>query len=110
MQEIHFEELSPRRRQLFRQMHHISFGRYERLGVESGDPVIRADTRIIREIKFGKTACAPPAFDNSSVLKEQQVKLLNYLDQIGNGTLEILRFQCGLPFQLHVEDHMFAPK
>lgn len=97
--------LSPARRRLVELLQHVNFGRLEDLNVLEGDPVYDPPPRVVREIKFGgdnnpraETAAADFA------LKSQVVELMQCLDRIGDGIIDVLEVKHGLPFRMSVAE------
>lgn len=96
--------LSPARRRLVELMQDLNFGRIERLEVQGGQPVFEPPPRVIREIKFG--AHNGPRHEGvlrDFVLKAQLVEFFACLDAFGDGVIERLEVQHGLPFRVIVE-------
>ncbi len=96
--------LSPARRRLVELMQDLNFGRIERLEVLDGQPVFDPPPRIVREIKFGApNGPRPEAALCDFVLKAQLVEFFAWLDTLGDGVIERLEVQHGLPFRIVVE-------
>lgn len=96
--------LSPARRRLVELMQDLNFGRIERLEVLDGQPVFDPPPRIVREIKFGaQNGPRPEATLRDFVLKAQFVEFFAWLDTLGDGVIERLEVQHGLPFRIVVE-------
>lgn len=95
--------LSPARRRLVELMQDLNFGRVERLEVLDGQPVFDPPPRIVREIKFGaQNEPRPEGVLRDFVLKAQLVEFFACLDTLGDGVLERLEVQHGLPFRVVV--------
>jgi hypothetical protein len=96
--------LSPARRRLVELMQDLNFGRLERLEVLDSQPVFDPPPRIVREIKFGaQNGPRPEAVLRDFVLKAQLVEFCAWLDTLGDGVIERLEVQHGLPFRIVVE-------
>ena len=97
--------LSPARRRLLALMQGINFGRIERLVVRDGEPVFDPAPRVVREIKFGgENGPRPEVKAQDFVLKAQTVELFTSLGRLGDGTVECIEVQHGLPFRMKVEE------
>jgi hypothetical protein len=96
--------LSPAQRRLVELMQDLNFGRIERLEVLDGQPVFDPPPRIVREIKFGaQNGPRSEAALRDFVLKAQLVEFFAWLDTLGDGVIERLEVQHGLPFRIVVE-------
>jgi hypothetical protein len=97
--------LSPRRRALIERMQSLNFGRIEQLVVEQGEPVFGPNTRVVREHKFGgENGPRPEAALSDFPLKGQVIELFGLLDQIRDGTVDLLEIKHGVPFRTFVAD------
>ncbi|NQU19764.1 MAG: hypothetical protein HQ567_00665 [Candidatus Nealsonbacteria bacterium] len=91
-------------RRLVELMQQVNFGRIENLAVRSGRPVLDPPPRIVREVKFGgQNGARPEASSGNFALKAQVVELLQYIDAMRNGLIEVLEIKHGLPFRIIVE-------
>jgi hypothetical protein len=98
-------DLSAPRAGLLELMQSINFGRIEGLAVLNGDPVLDPPPRVIREVKFGSENGPRPELDAADfLLKTQVVELFQHLDQICDGTIEVLEIRHGLPFRMLVAE------
>jgi hypothetical protein len=96
-------DLTPARQQLVQICRDLGFGSIRNLRIVAGEPVLRSPSSIVRDIVFGKQngprdaeAC------DDFALKSQVVELFSYLDQLGDGVIELLVVKHGLPFQMQV--------
>jgi hypothetical protein len=97
--------VSPDRRALVNTMSHLGFGRIEDLEVREGEPVLGADTRVLRDLCFGKAGPAdPPPAGPGFALKRPVIELFEAFDRIGSGRIEFLEIHHGLPFRMRVEE------
>ena len=104
MTTIHYQRLSPGRKNLVRQMQEINFGRIERLGIKDGEPVFNPPPKIVREVKFGgDNGSRPEKSDADFALKSQVVDLFRQLDGISSGQIDLIEIKHGLPFRMLVE-------
>ncbi len=95
--------LSPARRRLVEVMQWVNFGRLENLHVRGGEPVLDPLPRIVREIKIGgDNGPRPESRREDFLLKNHLTELFAHLDELGEGTVEVLEIKHGLPFRLLV--------
>jgi hypothetical protein len=95
--------LSFARRRLVQLMQQINFGRIEALVVRGGEPVLDPPPRVVRELKFGaENGPRPEAAAADFLLKAQVVELLRELDDLGDGTIDLIEVKHGLPFRMLV--------
>jgi hypothetical protein len=83
-------------------MQTIGFGRFEKLRIESGEPVVAPWPTTLREIRFGNDLPLP-GFASEFTLKTQVVELLRYTRSIATGEIRVLEFRHGLPFSMEIE-------
>lgn len=97
--------LSPARRRLLELLQQVNFGRMETLVVANGEPVFNPPPRIVREIKFGGENGPRQELGIADFhLKSQVVDLLAFLDELQNGTIDVLDVKHGLPFRAVVAE------
>jgi hypothetical protein len=96
--------LSPARRRLLDLIREIGFGRIEGLIVRSAEPVFAPAPRVLREVSFREYphVKALPRHEDFA-LKRQMIGLLEELDRIGDGRIDQMEVQNGLPFRIRVE-------
>ena len=91
--------LSPARRHLVELMQRLNFGRIEALRICGGEPVLNPSPTVIREYKFcAENGPRPEAGRPDCRLKNQVCALMQLLDDLGNGVIEVLTVKHGLPF------------
>jgi hypothetical protein len=97
--------LSPARRQLVERLQRINFGRLEELVIRNQEPVLDPPPKVIREVKFGgDNGPRSELKDADFLLKSQVVELLDAIDGINNGVIELLEIKHGLPFRMLVRE------
>lgn len=97
--------LSEPRKRLVELMQHINFGRVERLVVANGQPVLDPPPTIIREVKFGaENGPRPELHVDDFMLKSQVVELLDALDDLCDGVIDVLEVKHGLPFRMLIRE------
>jgi hypothetical protein len=94
-------ELSAGRRRLVELQQQINFGRIEGMRVRAGEPVLDPLPRVVREIKIGgDNGPRPEARRDDFLLKGHHAELFAHLDELRDGTVEVLEIKHGLPFRL----------
>ena len=97
------QDLSPGRARLVQLCQQLNFGRIEHLGVCGGEPVFEPPPRVVREVKFGgENGPRPELSWQDFPLKSQVIELLTCLDELSDGTIEVLEIKHGLPFRMLV--------
>jgi hypothetical protein len=97
---VTFADLSQPRRALFRLIHHLYFGRVERLLVRAGEPELAPPPQTIQEWKFaGENVPRPGLTRADALLKAQHLELLVLLDRVRDGQIDVLEVHHGLPFR-----------
>ncbi|MBU1700153.1 MAG: hypothetical protein KJ970_18125 [Candidatus Eisenbacteria bacterium] len=94
--------LTQQRRRLLELMQQISFGKIEDLTVRSGEPVLDPPPRVVREIRLGRAGPGPGKGKDDFLLKRQVVELFDEMTRVGNGRIERIDIQGGLPFRVFV--------
>lgn len=93
--------LTSARKHLLVLMQRLNFGRIEGLAVRGGQPVFNPVPRLLREVKFGgENGPRPESAAADFTLKVQVVELFRQLDEIGDGTVELIEVKHGLPFRM----------
>ena len=78
------------------------------LVVRNGDPVLDPMPRIVRHIRFPRSAKPrPDASAEDFTLKAAAREFFEYLDQVENGKLKQVKVYDGLPSLVEVEDSDF---
>ena len=91
--------LSPARRRLVEICQELNFGRIENLEVRGGEPILYPRPTTVREHKFaGENGPRIESGRADYLLKSQMRDLMQLIDEIGDGTLAVLRVKHGLPF------------
>ncbi len=100
-----FSELSRNGQKLVKRMQEISFGRIEALHIRGGEPVFDPAPRVIRKLKLGSksTSGIDPDLINYT-LKSEVARLFAIIADIGDGQIQSLTVQDGLPFLMEIAD------
>lgn len=94
--------LSPNVRRLVDLVEEIDFGTIENLQVRAGEPCFDPPPRVLRTIKL-KPQPAGKEPRREGEIKDQTFALIRQLRRIGDGTVELIEVQAGLPFRLVLE-------
>jgi hypothetical protein len=95
--------LSEARKRLVLLMQQLNFARVEGLVVRDGEPVLDPLPRIVREHKFsGENGPRPEALLADFVLKPQLLDLFREVEELGDGTIDVLTIKHGLPFNCEI--------
>jgi len=90
-------------------MQHLDFGRIEGLKVRCGEPAMLEEARIVRDMKLGKgLSTREEASLKDFALNAQVVDLLSLIETIGDGEIECIFVQNGLPFKVTFEDEFLT--
>lgn len=90
-------------------MRDISFGRIEGLAVAGGEPVFQNGPTVVRDIKFGAGSDSIPINPKQDFsLKAQVIEMFEHLQNMSNGTVEVLEIKNGLPFRMSVKETIEA--
>jgi hypothetical protein len=95
---ISLKSLSPARQDLLICMHEKQFGSIRNLVIVNGEPMMQR-AKVTRRRNLTKLTSAKPVSRNF-ILKDAQIQLLDQLDEVGNGELELVTFRNGLPCEL----------
>ena len=91
--------VTPDQQRLLRLIRAIDFGFIEGLHVAAGQPAFDPEPRVVQGVKFGSEFRLGAARRSSNLTPEDQ-QLLAMLAAIGDGVVECLEVQHGLPFRL----------
>jgi hypothetical protein len=98
------EDLLPCERRLVAAMQRLQFGRFERLKIQNGQPILTPWPVTIRGIKFGsEIASVDQMIASEFTLGRQVVELLAYIRSVQIGEIRTLTFSHGFPFSMEIE-------
>ena len=101
--------LSQAKRRFIELMQWINHGRIEGLKVHDGDPVLDPPPVIVRDIKLGgENGPRRELGANDFALKSQIVEFFSELDDLGNGTVDMIEIKHGLPFRMSIKETIRA--
>jgi len=99
------QDLSVAWQQLVELMQWINHGRIFDLTVRDGQPVMDPPPRVVREIKFGgDNGPRTEGTKSDFKLKAQVRDFFEHLEALGNGVIQCIEIQRGLPFRMTVEE------
>ena len=97
--------LTPPQARLVDLMQRLNFGRIEDLHVLDGEPLFDPPPRIVRSVKLGReNGPRPEAGNPDFALKAEVIELLTLLEKMGDGVIERIDVQHGLPVMMTFED------
>ena len=97
--------LSQPRQHLVELMQYINFGRITRLSIQHCEPVLDPFPGIVREIKFvSENGPRTELTSDDFLLKRQVIELLEFLDKLQDGVIDVLEIKHGLPFRMIVTE------
>ena len=97
--------LSPARARLVDLMQRLNFGRIEGLHVLDGVPLFDPPPRVFRDVKPGRiNGPRPEAAKADFDLKAEVIDLFVHLEEVGDGVIERIEVQHGLPFRMTFEE------
>jgi hypothetical protein len=104
-------ELSPQRQRLVKRAQDLGFGRFERLVIRRGEPVLDGPEkpRVVRTFRAGRALGRrndprPQAAAEDFALRQEVVDLLTWLDGFDNGVIDRLEVVAGLPSYWDAEE------
>ena len=97
--------LSPQRQRLVALMQRMNFGRIEGLHILNGEPLFDPQPRVIREVKLARdNGPRPEIVKTDFALKAEVIDLFAQLEAVGDGVIERIEIQHGLPFRMTFEE------
>jgi hypothetical protein len=100
MRSLNLSSLSPSRRQLLLWTRGLSFGWVEGLQVCDGEPVVVPPPKRIREVKLqGESVPLLTDAELEMPLREPELELFKYFDQVRDVTVERLLVKYSMPFK-----------
>ena len=99
-----FSHLSPLRQVLVRLLQSINFGHVDGLEVRGGEPVFSPAPMVFVEIKLDFAADPRPEIDLTDFeLRDEVIRLMDQLDQLGDGSIERIDVRHGVPRRVLIE-------
>lgn len=98
-------DLTEKRRRLVELMQRINFGRVENLHVRNSEPGFDPPPRIFRVVKFGcDNGPRPEKSKEDFEIKAKVLELFAALEEMGDGVVERLDIQYGLPCGMLIQE------
>ena len=98
-------DLTPARPGLVEVMQRTNYGSIEGLPVRRGEPVMNPRPRVIREYRFARENGPRPEIAKTDfALKAEVIDLFAQLEAVGDGVIERIEVQHGLPFRMTFEE------
>ncbi len=95
--------LSESRRRLVETLSQLNHGRIEGLNIKGGEPVFDPLPRIIAKMKMGgESGPRPEAELPDCWLKEPVISLLEIVERLGDGEIQVIEVKYALPFTVEV--------
>lgn len=103
--ETRLTDLSEACRRLVELMQRINFGRIENLLVRDGEPVFDPPPRVFRCVKFGRdNGPRPEMVKMDFAIRAEVIELFALLAKFGNGVIERIDIQNGLPCGMTIQE------
>lgn len=97
--------LTPPQRRLVDLMQRLNFGRIEDLHILNGEPLFDPPPRVFRDVRPGRVNGPRPEAGKADFdLKDEVVDLFVHLEAVGDGVIERIEVQHGLPFRMTFEE------
>ena len=101
-----FSNLASEDRSILSLMKSVDYGRLEHLAIQDGHVVRTKDSRMIRFVKLGvkEVQRTSSRADGDFMLTEKHVEFLTMMHRIGNGIINTIQIQAGLPVSVETEE------
>lgn len=101
--------ISPQRQRLIEVLQETNFGSLERLHVRDGEPVFTPPPQRVRLVRLlAENGPRPEAAKHDFVLKAKVRELLACLDTVGNGVIESIKVEHGIPILMTIREEVHA--
>jgi hypothetical protein len=96
-----FTQLSPARQALVRVLQAVNFGELQGIPVRDGDPIFDDTSLVILDTKLDKEDVPRPERHLTDfALTAEMLRLMSWLDEFKNGTIQRLEVRAGIPRRL----------
>ncbi len=86
-------------------MQRLNFGRINKLHIRDSEPQFTPPPQVLRDVRPGRINGPRPEADKSDfALKAEVIEMFAQLAALGDGTIECIEVQHGLPFKLTIEE------
>ena len=97
--------LTPPQARLVDLMQRLNFGRIEDLHILNGEPLFDPPPRVFRDVRPGRVNGPRPEAGKADFdLKVEVIDLFVHLEAVGDGVIERIEVQHGLPFRMTFEE------
>ena len=97
--------LTPPRVRLIDLMQRLNFGRIEDLHILNGEPLFDPPPRVFRDVRPGRVNGPRPEAGKADFdLKDEVIDLFVHQEAVGDGVIERIEVQHGLPFRMTFEE------
>ncbi|MCG3180467.1 MAG: hypothetical protein BIFFINMI_02828 [Phycisphaerae bacterium] len=96
--------LSPSFQRLIELMQRIGFGQILGLAVRNGEPDLVRGVRVVRTVKLAVDGEPQPQRGHNFAVRGEVVRLIQFLNQMGNGTVRRIEVRHGLPILLDIDE------
>ena len=101
---IHLRQLSAPRQTLVRLFQSINYGQIEDLEVRSGEPAFSPAPRVLIDVRLTGDEAARPECDlGDFALREEIVRLMDRLSELGDGSVTLIEIRAGIPRRMVIE-------
>jgi len=101
---LHFRQLSAPRQALVRLFQSINYGHIEDLEVRSGEPVFNPSPRVLIDVRLSGDEGPRPEHELGDFsLRDEIVRLLDRLGELGDGTVAQIEVRAGVPRRMVIE-------
>lgn len=97
-----FEPSSHAEKRLTDLISSVGYGVIHNLRIERGQPVFSPAPKVVRNIKFGAKDGHDTRLSSPKLHKGQMAELFDIIAEMGEGSIESLEIQAGLPFKVNV--------
>ena len=97
--------LSKPKAQLVELMQRLNYGYLEGLTVRNGEPIFDPPPRVVRQVRFCRENRPRQEIGKSDFILKAEVRdLFAHMEAMGDGVIECLEIQRGLPFKMTIEE------
>jgi hypothetical protein len=102
-----FSQLSPARQSLIRIFQVVNFGEIQGIRVRDADPLCDDACFVVIDAKLDKEPTPRPELDLADFeLRAEVRRLMSWLDELKNGTIQRLEVRAGIPCRLVFESRL----